>query len=145
MPEHRRRFAEQAVGNVFRRFYGESDDKVETVVSVVLDAFEKDEYWQVLKGIEESRDRDVQTIADALHEFGLVDMASMVAQATNRLRVLDQLDALVRDPSTLEKTLHSAIEGNLWVLGDEYSMIASNKTLARTIDDYAGNRGGVAA
>ncbi len=41
MPEHRRRFAKIALERVMRRFYGESEDKVEAVVSVVLDAFEK--------------------------------------------------------------------------------------------------------
>jgi hypothetical protein len=33
---------------VLQRFYGETDGRVEPVMSVVLDVLERDEYWQVL-------------------------------------------------------------------------------------------------
>jgi len=119
-----------------KRFYGESEEKVETVASVILDAFEKDEYWLVLKQIDESKGGDVETFASALEVFGLLDMALMANQAKSRLKVLDHLDDLVRNPATLEKNVHSVIERNLWVLGYEHSLISSNKTLARTIEEY---------
>lgn len=136
MPEHRRRFAQVALEKVMKRFYGESEDKVETVASVILDAFEKDEYWLVLKQIDESKGGDVETFASALEVFGLLDMALMANQAKSRLKVLDHLDDLVRNPATLEKNVHSVIERNLWVLGYDHSLISSNKTLARTIEEY---------
>ncbi|MBV6498940.1 MAG: DNA mismatch repair protein MutL [Prosthecobacter sp.] len=136
MPEHRRRFAQVALEKVMKRFYGESEDKVETVASVILDAFEKDEYWLVLKQIDESKGGDVETFASALEVFGLLDMALMANQAKSRLKVLDHLDDLVRNPVTLEKNVHSVIERNLWVLGYDHSLISSNKTLARTIEEY---------
>lgn len=136
MPEHRRRFAQAALEKVMKRFYGESEDKVETVVSVVLDAFEKDEYWQVLKEIDDTKGGDIETFASALEVFGLVDMAMMANQTQSRLKLLDHLDSLVRTHETLEKTVHNVLERNLWVLGYEHSMIASNKTLAVTIEEY---------
>lgn len=119
-----------------KRFYGESEEKVETVASVILDAFEKDEYWLVLKQIDESKGGDVETFASALKVFGLLDMALMANQAKSRLKVLDHLDDLVRNAATLEKNVHSVIERNLWVLGYDHSLISSNKTLARTIEEY---------
>lgn len=136
MPEHRRRFAQVALEKVMKRFYGESEEKVETVASVILDAFEKDEYWLVLKQIDESKGGDVETFASALEVFGLLDMALMANQAKSRRKVLDHLDDLVRNPATLEKNVHSVIERNLWVLGYDHSLISSNKTLARTIEEY---------
>jgi hypothetical protein len=136
MPEHRRRFAQVALEKVMKRFYGESEEKVETVASVILDAFEKDEYWLVLKQIDESKGGDVETFASALEVFGLLDMALMANQAKSRLKVLDHLDNLVRNPATLEKNVHSVVERNLWVLGYDHSLISSNKTLARTIEEY---------
>lgn len=136
MPEHRRRFAQVALEKVMKRFYGESEEKVETVASVILDAFEKDEYWLVLKQIDESKGGDVETFASALEVFGLLDMALMANQAKSRLKVLDHLDDLVRNAATLEKNVHSVIERNLWVLGYDHSLISSNKTLARTIEEY---------
>lgn len=136
IPEHRRRFAQIALDKVMRRFFRESEDKVEIVVSVVLDAFEKDEYWQVLKQIEESRDSDIETFVSALEDFGLLDMALMANQAQSRLKLLDSLEELIRNPDTREIAVHKVIEKNLWVLGYEYSLIASNKTTARTIEEY---------
>lgn len=136
MPEHRRRFAQVALEKVMKRFYGESEEKVETVASVILDAFEKDEYWLVLKEIDDSKGGDVESFAAALEEFGLLDMALLTSRTKSRRRVLDYLDDLVRNPATLEKNVHCVIERNLWVLGYDYSLIASNKTLARTIEEY---------
>jgi len=140
MPEHRRRFAQVALEKVMKRFYGESEEKVETVASVILDAFEKDEYWLVLKQIDESKGGDVETFASALEVFGLLDMALMANQAKSRLKVLDDLDDFVRTPATLEKNVHSVIERNLWVLGYDHSLISSNKTLARTIEEYTATK-----
>lgn len=136
MPEHSRRFAHAALEKVMKRFYGENDDKVETIVSVVLDAFEKDEYWRVLKEIDDATGGDIETFASSLEEFGLVDMAMMAVQTQSRLRLLDHLDSLIRNPETLEKTVHQVLEKNLWILGYEYSLITSNKTLASTIQEY---------
>jgi hypothetical protein len=136
MPEHRRRFAQVALEKVMKRFYGESEEKVETVASVILEAFEKDEYWLVMKQIDESKGGDVETFASALEVFGLLDMALMANQAKSRLKVLDDLDDFVHNPATLEKNVHSVIERNLWVLGYDHSLISSNRTLARTIAEY---------
>lgn len=140
MPEHRRRFAQVALEKVMKRFYGESEEKVQTVASVILDAFEKDEYWLVLKEIDDSKGGDVETFAAALEEFGLLDMALMTSRTKSRRRVLDYLDDLVRNPATLEKNVHSVIERNLWVLGYDHSLISSNKTLARTIEEYTSEK-----
>ncbi len=123
-----------------KRFYGESEEKVQTVASVILDAFEKDEYWLVLKEIDDSKGGDVETFAAALEEFGLLDMALMTSRTKSRRRVLDYLDDLVRNPATLEKNVHSVIERNLWVLGYDHSLISSNKTLARTIEEYTSEK-----
>lgn len=136
MPEHRRRFAKIALEKVMKRFFMESEERFEAVTSVVLDAFEKDEYWQVLKEIDDSKGGDVESFASALEMFGLLDMALMANQTRSRLQVLDHLDDLIRNPATLEKTVHGVIERNLWVLGYDYSLIASNKTTARTIEEY---------
>jgi hypothetical protein len=140
MPEYRRRFAQIALEKVMKRFFGESDEKVEVLVSVVLDAFEKDDYWQVLKQIDDSRDSDIETFVSALEDFGLLDMAWMANQARSRLQLLNSLDALIRKPETLEMAIHKVIEVNLWVLGYEYSLIASNKTTAKTIEEYTSSK-----
>ncbi|MGS5086359.1 Shedu anti-phage system protein SduA domain-containing protein [Hydrogenophaga sp. A37] len=136
LPEYRQRYARLALEKVMKRFYGESEERIETVASVVLDALEKDEYWSILQHINESPGGDIEALAVALTEFGLVDMAQMANQTMSRLQLLDHLDGLVRNPATQEKTIHQIIEKNLWLLGMGYASIASNKTTAKTIQEY---------
>ncbi len=60
----------------------------------------------------------------------------MSRQATERLRFLDYLDSLASNPDTLEEQIHTALENSLWVIGSEYSLMSSNKTLKRIIEEY---------
>lgn len=136
LPANRRRAAEDAINRVLQRFYGESEERIDVVVSVTLDAFERDEYWVVLQKLDAAARADVAILADVLGEFGLVDLAVVAQQARRRLTFLDELDRLVADGKTLEAQVHQAIETNLWVLGPEYSMIASNASLRRIVNEW---------
>lgn len=140
LPEHKRKFAEKSLQKVLERFYDESDEKVNVVISVMVDAMEKDYYYDVINKIEDAHDRDIEKLADALSDFGLLEMSMVSSQAVNRLRFLDELDLLRQRNTTDEKTIHKALENNLWVLGSEYSLIFSNKTLSRAIDEYLGKK-----
>ncbi len=140
LPEHRRHFANTQVERVLKKLYGEREDRIDVVVSVMLDAMEKDEYWSVVQNIESARQADVSTFAEALDAFGLVDMAVMTQQATRRLALLDALDNLAANKKTLEKQMHTALASNLWVFGPEYSLLSSDKTLARVIAQYTGDK-----
>lgn len=138
LPEHRRPSAEKGVGRVLRTMYGERPDRIEAVVNVALDAMEHDDYFVVVRAVNEAATEDVTTFAAALAEFGLADMAHMADQARNRLAFLDQLDALIGNPATREQDVHVALERNLWVLGSQYALMASNRTLRRVIEEYTG-------
>lgn len=136
LPEYRRAFARNALEKVMRRFYGESEERISVITSVILDAFEQDEYWMVIQKIEEAKKQDVETFAEALGTFGFLDIALMAQQATRRMQFLDELDDLIKNQSTLERTIHVALEKNLWVFGAEYSIMSSNQTLTRVIEEY---------
>ncbi len=135
LPEFKRKFAQIAFERVLSKFYGESEEKISTVVSVVLDAFERNEYWVVLKNIENADHSDVSIFADALTEFGLVDIALIAQQAQSRLHFLDEVEKLISDSNTLEKSIHQTLEKNLWVFGSEYSLMSSNRTLSAISTD----------
>lgn len=136
LPEHKRKFAEKSLYKILEKFYGESDEKLNTIISVMVDALEKDHYWSVIQNIEDSRNSDIEKFADALSQFGIYEMSVITGQATNRLRFLDELDLLRANPNTTEATIHKALANNLWVLGNEFSMIFSNKTLTSAIEEY---------
>ncbi|RZO62397.1 MAG: hypothetical protein EVA89_09170 [Sandaracinaceae bacterium] len=140
LPENRRRSAEDAINRVLKRFYGESEERIATVVSLMLDAFERDEYWVVLQKIDDTARGDVARLADLLGEFGLVDLAIIGHQTRSRLRFLEELDSLASNEHTLEAQMHKAIEDNLWVLGPDYALVASNQTLRRMVEDWASKK-----
>lgn len=136
LPEHRRAFAVEAVEEVIAKYFPEGDEKVKVLVGLVLDALEKDEYYKVCENIAKALGSDIARIAECLEKFGLVDMAVMVQQARRRLTFLDSFETLVKNKDTLEKAVHQALEHNLWALGPQYSVIASNQTLKTIIETY---------
>jgi hypothetical protein len=133
IPEHRRRLADAAIQKILKRFYVDSIDRVEAIVSVTLEAFENDDYWIVVQKIDEATRADVSKLAEVLGELGIVDVAIVAQQARRRLALLDELDRLIVHPITLEAQLHTVIENNLWVLGSDFALVSSNKTLATLI------------
>lgn len=135
LPEHRRQIAERYLQRVLAKFYNEPDDKLTVIVNLCLEALEVDEYYAVVQNLEQAEKADVVTFAAALEDFGLTDMAFMMRQALRRTQFLDHLDHLIDDPETMEKELHAAIAGNLWVLGPEFGLLSSNRTLAKFLDD----------
>jgi hypothetical protein len=145
LPEYKREFADAALTKLLKKFYGESEDRLEPVINVVLDALERDDYYTVLQKIDEARHSDVAKFAEALDEFGLVDLSQIAQQAKQRLRFLDFLDQLSSSSDTDEQVMHKAIEQNLWLLGNDYGLLASNKSLKRIVEDalskaYSGKR-----
>lgn len=140
LPEHRRAFAEQRIERVLSTMYGEKPERVEVVVTVALDAMEQDDYYVVVQAVNEAPTEDVSRFAAALGEFGFADMAHMADQARNRLAFLDKLDELIANPATREQEVHVALERNLWVLGSQYALMASNKTLRRVIEEYTNSK-----
>jgi hypothetical protein len=136
LPEYRRRYAEEALNRILKKFYGESEDRITTIADVALDAMEHDAYWAVLDRIGTLSKGDVGSFAESLEEFGLIELATIGAQASRRREFLNFLDQLVLNPLTLEKDAHKAFETNLWLLGRKYSMMSSNSTLHKVIETY---------
>lgn len=144
LPEYKRDYARRALDKVINTFWDVPENKVRAIISVVLDTIEKDEYWEVIKALDEAQHADVSTFAEALHQFGLVELAMMYKQTTVRLNFLAMLQQLVNNPKTREDEIHKAIETNLWLLGPEYSIMASNvtlKTVVRNITSKASYSG----
>lgn len=136
LPEHRRQFATEAVERVLAKYFAESEERIRMLVGLVLEALEHDEYYKVCENIANAKGSDVAAIAEFLDEFGLVDMAVMVNQARRRLSFLDGFEKLATDKTVKEAPIHKAVEHNLWMLGPQYSLIASNKTLKTIVERY---------
>ncbi|MFB9053973.1 Shedu anti-phage system protein SduA domain-containing protein [Formosa undariae] len=143
LPEFKQPFAKKALYKTLEKFYGESEERISTVISVMISAMEKDHYWGIINNIEDCRESDVEKFANALSEFGMLEMSIITSQTINRLRFLDELSILIANPKALEKDIHQALEKNTWVLGDDYSVLFSDVNLKRAIKemldkDYTG-------
>ncbi|MCW7491961.1 ATP-binding protein [Leptospira sp. 2 VSF19] len=135
LPENRREYAKKTLERILQRFSYENDERINTIISVILDALEYDEYWLVIQNIESAQKGDIFKLADALSEFGLIDMANIAIQAKRRLKLLDEIQKLIEDDNTLEITIHKALEKNLWVFGSHYSFMASNESLKSIVEN----------
>jgi len=136
LPENRRHFAEQALNKILQRFYGESDDRIQTIAEVALDAMELDEYWAVFENISLASHGDVADFAASLQKFGLLELSNIRKQADKRVQFLDYLENLADNSATKEQEVHVALEKNLWVFGLNYSLMASNVTLKRMVAEF---------
>lgn len=97
---------------------------------------EHDSYWAVLDHIGTLSKGDVSAFAASLEDFGLIELATIGAQASRRLEFLNYIDELLQNPGTLEKDVHQAFETNLWLFGRKYSLMSSNSTLKSIIGKY---------
>ena len=135
LPEYRQQFAKLALEKVIERFWTEDDTKIDTIISVMIDAFEKGHYWAVLENIDQADDHHIEKLADAFNEFGLYEITMMTHQASAKAKFLDKLQTLIDSPETLEATVHQALANNLWVLGYEYSHFISNQSLKKACEN----------
>lgn len=136
LPENRRQFADQAIKKILDRFYQEPEHKLEPIVNVLLDALERNDYRIVLEHINDAKHSEIGRFAEALAEFGFVELALIAEQAVNRLRFLDCLEEICAKKETLEAHVHKAVEKNLWLFGIQYSLFSSNITLKKQIENY---------
>gem|GEM_PF-1084596 len=61
-------------------------------------------------------------------------------QIRKKLIVLNILDSIIFNSQTREAEIHKIFEKNLWILGDEYSIMSSNETLKNTVRKFLGKR-----
>jgi hypothetical protein len=138
VPEHRRGIVEERLEKLISRSYqeGEKEERITVLINLVLDAMEMDEYWTVCREVEAAEKADVFIFAQALDKFGLTDLAFIGQQAERRRLFIDNLDKLAADSSTSEAQMHTALQHNLWIFGNEYSLMASNRQLQTIVKDF---------
>ena len=139
VPEHRRAITEDKLERLISRSYqeGEKEERINVLINLVLDALEMDEYWAVCREIEDAEKTDVFIFAQALDKFGLADLGFIAEQASRRRAFLDNLDSLACEAKTTEAQMHTALQHNLWIFGNEYSLMASNRQLQTIVKDFS--------
>lgn len=143
LPEYRQGQAQRMLDKVIRKFYGESETKLASVVSLLLEAFDQGDYWTLkdpLSSAATAHNGHLDVVTDAFAEFGMVDLAMMTQQTSHRVKVLKDLEQLIFNPGTSLEQIRKALAGNLWVLGSQYSMITTNQGLHDVVQLYVGHK-----
>lgn len=137
LPDEKQERARADINDILLRYYGD-DERIEAAIEIMLRTLERDDHYVITKKLLSARAGDIATLADALREMNIADLAVVRRQVQARLAALGKLRELANDDSTLEKDVHVAIENTLWVLGPEFALLASNRTLTTVIEDIFG-------
>ncbi|HRX80646.1 MAG TPA: ATP-binding protein [Pirellulaceae bacterium] len=140
LPEEKRERARSEINTILQRFFGD-DERIEAAIEVMLRTLERDDHYVIAKKLLSARPGDVATLADALRELSIADLALIRRQIEARLAALEKLHEMALNDATSEKEIHAAIVTTLWVFGYEFALLASNRTLAKVIDDVFGGSG----
>lgn len=140
LPSYKKEHAVFFFDKILKKFYGESEARIANIVSVVLDAMEQSDYWVVMQNLADSRGQKSSQVADAFSNFGLIDIAMIAQQSSQRLSVLKDLEALIFHPDATPIEIQKAMSNNLWILGTQYSLLASNHELQEVMDMYLNHK-----
>jgi hypothetical protein len=143
LPTYRRPQAQRMLDKVLKKFYGESESRVASVVSLLLESFEQGEYWMMQDSLAHAataHNGHLEMVTDAFAEFGMVDVAMMARQSGHRLQLLRDLEHLIFNPETSLEQIRKALAGNLWTLGAQYSLVTTNQSLHEVVQLYVGHK-----
>lgn len=140
IPDYRKEQAQIIMEKVIRKFFGESETRQAAVFSLLLDAFQQNDYFPVMKKLEASRESEIDEITDVFSEFGLLDVALLAQQSQQRLTVLNDFEHLILNPATDPSQVHRVLSNNLWMLGNAFSMVSTGPDLTEVIQLYTGHK-----
>ncbi|WNJ16052.1 ATP-binding protein [Pontibacter sp. G13] len=136
LPEFRRAHAKRVLDKVLKKFYGESESRIVSVLSIMFESFAENDYWTVMQDLEEARQGEVSKMATAFSQFGMIDVALITQQTAHRITVLNELEKLVFNPEAQVSQILQALSNNLWVLGNQFSMASTNPELSQVVEMY---------
>jgi hypothetical protein len=140
LPDHRRAHAERAMDQVLRKFYGESESRISTVISLLLDAYEKSDYWLIMQEMEASLGADNEQQTKVFSEFGMLDLAMITQQTSHRLTLLRDLERLLFDPTVDLNQTKQILASNFWIFGNKYPLLSTHQELQQVIDLYVNHK-----
>lgn len=137
LPEEKREQARSEINLILQRYFGD-DERIDAAIEIMLRTLERDDHYVIARKLLSARPGDVATLAEALRELGIADLALVRRQIEARLAALQKLRGLAIDDATDEKIIHRIIENTLWVFGYEFALLASNRTLTKVIEEVFG-------
>jgi hypothetical protein len=133
LPEDKRERAREEINRILLRHYGE-DERIDEAIEFLLRTLERDDHFVISRKLLAAKPMDIATLADALKELNIADLALIGKQTHARLAALETLRRLIGNGETREDAIHSAIENTLWIFGYEFALISSDQRLSTVIE-----------
>ena len=131
------------VATSIRKFIPRQRQSGGLMLTLLRDALRSrpDEITQILNEVLRLPAKDVDQMAQLLDRTGLSNVIKAGSTIANRLDFLAALDRMVHDPETSNLVkerlhLHKILERELWVFGEEYNMMTSERTLSTVLDHH---------
>ena len=140
LPAHRKVYAQRFLDKVLHKFYGESETRIYTVVSLLLDAFNQDDHWALMQQLDAPAGTDTADLAEVFSRFGMLDVALIAQQSSQRLAILQDLEKLILNPGSELGQVRRVMANNLWLLGPGYPLVSTNHDLEQVIEMYTGHK-----
>lgn len=107
-----------------------------TIMDLLIKSTESNEMISVIRKLEEADPEDIQKLAKGLETWGIYEISSTIEHIQNRLAVIDKFEKVILNINSLEyRDIHKLLENNLWLLNDNYTLYASNKTLKTILEN----------
>jgi len=72
-----------------------------------------------------------------LELWGFHELTVITQQAQERLKMLEMFEAIIKNQESLElQHVHRILENNTWILGEDFELLKTNKSIRNTIETY---------
>ena len=95
---------------------------------------QQDQLELILKRLAESTTSTLTEFSHLLKDLRLSQISLLSNLIYQKLRTLDLLEQVTSDPENSERAVHEIFETNPWLLGSEYEIVQSDKSLATYLD-----------
>lgn len=109
-----------------------SDSSIESLdrLSIRLYEIKTDRIDLILKELSKSTSEDIIKFSSLLNDLKLNQISMMASLVYQKLKVIDLLEKTCCDKTRSERDVHEIFERNCWMVGKEYEIVQSDKSLA---------------
>ncbi len=104
-------------------------------LAVKLYEIKADRIDLILKELSKSTSEDILKFSGLLNDLRLNQISMMASLVYQKLKVIDLLEKTCCDTTRSERDVHEIFERNCWLVGKEYEIVQSDKSLATYLAD----------
>lgn len=109
-----------------------SETSIESLDKLILKVYDikKEKIDLILKRLSDTNPEEIESFGTLLEDLKISQISMMATIVYQKLKVLTLLENLVISSSSKEKDIHQLFESNPWLLGQNYEILKSEKTLS---------------